>query len=217
MTSSLLTPIRLARFFYTQRVVGFDVPDEPHFDPLSTPRFLDLLSRSKSYLEFGAGGSTVVAAKLGIPTVTVENDCFFAAATQKRIGTAPTHCILVYDIGLTGPWGKPVLKSPTPRRVRRWRRYVEGPFEVLETFPDLVLVDGRFRRACALKTAEQAWKCGAYLTLCVDDYSDRPYYHSIEEFLGRPEMVGRMALFQIGLGVAADVGRAIEEAVTDFR
>ena len=60
--------------------------------------------------------------------------------------------------------------------------------------PDVVLVDGRFREGCALAAAFLAEKP---LTLLFDDYAQRKQYHKVEEFLGRPEMTGRMARFEI--------------------
>lgn len=56
--------VEAMKFLYRKRTKGFDVPDEPHFDTEATKMFVDLLKNADRYLEFGSGGSTVVAAKL---------------------------------------------------------------------------------------------------------------------------------------------------------
>ncbi len=94
-------------------------------------------------------------------------------------------------MGGTKEWGRPVDGSA-------WRRYPRYPLEVWEReefhHPDVVLVDGRFCEGCALSTAFLA---GRPVTLLFDDYVDRQQYHEVEEFLGQPEITGRMARFDI--------------------
>jgi len=54
----------LLRFFITQRTKGFSVPETPHFDDSSTPMSMSMLDKSRFYLKYGSGGSTVVGARL---------------------------------------------------------------------------------------------------------------------------------------------------------
>ena len=61
--------------------------------------------------------------------------------------------------------------------------------------PDTILIDGRFRVACALASLlnlERASPCA----LLVDDYDDRPHYRMLEDFADRVSMQGCMALFR---------------------
>jgi hypothetical protein len=60
--------------------------------------------------------------------------------------------------------------------------------------PDVVLVDGRFRVGCALATA---FKTGREIELYFDDYKRRTQYHAVEEILGKPALIGRMARFEV--------------------
>lgn len=212
----------LAKFIVRQRTRGFDVPSRPHFDPLSEPMFEALLRQAGSYLEYGSGGSTVLAARLGVPTLTVESDRFYARSVRGAIGECARNRMLVPDIGVTREWGTPLVKRPTPSRLRRWRRYVEAPFAVMNEeampFPDLVLVDGRFRVACALACAREAVLRGQAMTLCLDDYVERPWYHSVEQFLGTPRLAGRMAIFDMRPREQHPaMAQAIEAAVSDWR
>lgn len=212
--------LKVIRFLCSKYLTGYGVPEQPHFDPLSTPAFEELLGRARCYLEFGSGGSTLAAARRGVDTLSVDSDRHFAEAVRRRLPPGACCRILDVDIGLTGAWGVPVFKRQTPLRRRRWRRYVDLPFETLAQqparIPDLVLIDGRFRRACALESARQARHAGKSIILFFDDYADRPYYHEVERHLGPPRMSGRAAIFQIGEGpqIAASL---VAEAAADYR
>ncbi|NQW69737.1 MAG: hypothetical protein HQ457_05090 [Betaproteobacteria bacterium] len=60
--------------------------------------------------------------------------------------------------------------------------------------PDLILIDGRFRVACALKVVKYMHN-QANFSLLVDDYVDRSHYVEIERFAKLEKLVGRMAIF----------------------
>jgi hypothetical protein len=198
---------RTSNFLYVQRVKGFPLPSAPGLDAASLQRFRAELSAAEVYLEFGSGGTTLLADRLGVETVTVESDRYFAKAMKAALrGTNVT--ILTPNIGITERWGRPIFNKPTARRLKRWRSYVDEPFACLRAFPDLVLVDGRFRVACALESARQAYLRGCTATLIVDDYAARPRYRVVEQWLGKPEMAGRAAVFEIG-------SRAVPEVVCD--
>lgn len=191
----------LTRFLYTQRVTGFDVPDEPHLDEGATIELRRQLEAASFYLEFGTGGSTVLAAQRGIETISVDSDRFFSRAVRAKL--APGHKVTIFDIdmGMVGPWGWPVFDDPTPKNVEKWRRYIDVPMtEVVRRgrFPDFVLVDGRLRAACAIETARLAQAAGAQCTIMLDDYVERPHYRAIETYLGAPRYAGRAAIFEIG-------------------
>ena len=142
----------LIDFYITQRVTGFTVPREPHFDEATRSRFDRELHAARLFLEFGSGGSTLVASRLGVRTVSVENDRFYANAVRRALGENSSAIVLDAYVGFTRQWGRPIVKLRTAGRLRRWAKYVERPWRVIEQmgqFPNLVLVDGRFRRACA--------------------------------------------------------------------
>jgi hypothetical protein len=211
----------LAGFFYHQRVVGFDVPNMPHFDPASTGTFLTLLGASKFYLEFGSGGSTVAAAKQKIRTITVESDRYFAKAVKSKIGVNANNTMLIINTGITVEWSFPLFTRKTSSRVRRWSSYVDIPLNLIDRshghFPDLILIDGRFRKACALACAARAIEMAVATTICFDDYADRDWYHDVETHLGKPEMIGRMAIFKVLPGNKQPLATVIHEAMLDFR
>lgn len=207
------------RFLATQRFIGFDVPDTPVFYGADgsfdkgTDWFIDTLRRSKRYLEFGTGGSTYLAAKFGIEFVAVDSDPFFLKSVQKKIrddGLArPVGQSFHYaDIGLTAHWGRPIGPGlNSPRRLEKFRRYSDPPPQSFEggRAPDLVLVDGRFRVACVLKTLralrnERGW------TIAMDDYGDRPHFHVVSEFAEIDQLVNdRMAVITAAKPVSSEL------------
>lgn len=189
----------LTRFFYHQRAVGFSVGDEPWFDEASSANFRRLLAKARSYVEYGAGGSTVLADRTDVATVTIEGDPYFAEAVRKKIRPHGTVKLHVADIGTTVEWGAPMFKRLTPARKAAWLGYVDSAYEEIRALkrplPDLVLVDGRMRRACALEAIRQGQAGNHPTTVCFDDYTPREHYKEVEKLLGKPQIVGRMAIF----------------------
>ena len=184
----------LLRFLFVQRIRGFDPPVQPHLDP-DTAEWLALrLERAKLFLEFGSGGSTLLANRLAVRTITVESDRYFAAVVRTALERTRLTTILIPKMGVTAQWGMPLFLKR-----RKGPRYVTAPYKVLENqFPDLIMVDGRYRVACALEAARQAKMRGATAELLLDDYDGRPFYHVLEQQIGEPVRVGRAAVFRIG-------------------
>lgn len=210
--ASLKRIVRLADFLIQQRR-GLDVPEHPHFEPESTPYFLDRLAEAREYLEYGSGGSTVEAARQRKKFTTVESDPYFLRAVQQRIGRTDGNLIHV-NIGLTGEWGYPVFKQKTSARLLRWAKYASAPWGT-NIDPDLILIDGRFRVHCALYSINQL--NGRDFELLFDDYVDRPFYGAIEQFARLKHFRGRMAIFGPKEFDQADMDAAIERYAADWR
>lgn len=212
---------KYAEFVYAQRVTGFTVPDRPEFEPECTPLFLERLGAAGSYLEFGTGGSTILAAQRGLPFIAVESDEVFLAAVKRKIEAQgildeTTQSYIHANIGAVEAWGAPLWRRKTPARLARWRTYPHAPWAKLATLPEpyLILVDGRFRAACAL-LAGQFLK-GRAGEILFDDYAERDHYRCVERHLDCRRRVGRMALFAPRADVdeaalAADIARACED------
>jgi hypothetical protein len=193
----------LLRFLIKQRVVGFGVPSEPHFDSAETTDWFRIkLKAASQYLEYGSGGSTYLAAQLGLSFICVDSDKYFLESVKNKIKKNGLYNdkLQIFKhayIGLTGPWGKPVcFKKPSEARLKLFASYSEPPEACLsKTFtPDLILVDGRFRVACALKIIKLLRKSTNW-TLIVDDYTIRPQYKILENFGMLNQHIGRMAIF----------------------
>ncbi len=188
-------------FLYAQRVSGFVVEETPTFDDAGAALFMRRLDRANSYIEFGSGGSTLAAARRGVPLIAVESDWRFLRSVRRKLVELECYDeaaqkLLYVNIGLTEAWGAPAIRRPVPARLSRWRAYPAAPWPESETMaaPHLVLVDGRFRVACALQAARfLSARDGEVL---IDDYVDRPHYHAVERHLILVERGGRMARFK---------------------
>ena len=155
--------------------------------------------------------------------MSVDSDPRFLALVQKQIdalapATRPQHRLIHANIGLTQEWGRPIFRRPEPRRLRRWRTYVEAPWAALRELhatPDTVLVDGRFRVACALETVRNLG-ADSPCRILFDDYQ-RDFYHPIEAFAELVEMQGRMGVFRTQPNDADALARALDEFCRDWR
>jgi len=148
-------------------------------------------------LEYGSGGSTVLASEMPNKRVlSVESDPDWAEMMQGWFKANPpaegsSVEVIWADIGPTKEWGHPQNRSG----YLRYPRYALGPWESGDAAPDVVLVDGRFRTGCALAAALYT---KTPLRLLFDDYAPRAHYHSVEAFIGAPRrMIGRMAEFEV--------------------
>ncbi|NQV74315.1 hypothetical protein HQ496_14445 [bacterium] len=161
-------------------------------------------------LEYGSGASTLIASESNVnQIVSVESDPDFMASIQRRIQLGvkakKSPIFLHADIG---PWGTPLSKSRLWRRRSTWANYPLASW--IELGPDfrsdLILVDGRFRVACALavitKQSDTDW------TLLVHDFESRPEYHPITNFAELVAMNARMAVFKPQ--VQADLAEATQ-------
>src|SRR6201984_3595128 len=117
--TTLLSRLRAEHVLYISFLVrramrGFAVPDEPHFDEIATPYFLSLIGDCRFYLEYGSGGSTVLAAALNKPFLSVDTDRLFLESVRGKIGALTSAQRLLHaDIGRIGPWGIPFPAGKT--------------------------------------------------------------------------------------------------------
>jgi hypothetical protein len=185
--------------------------------PLSD-QLIALMRKSSCYLEYGTGGSTVKAVKLGIPVIlAVESDAIWLEAVRNKIDkliSGSRYQLMHVDIGPTGAGGYPVSEAD-------WKNYWRYPLEVWEScwsknlVPDLVLVDGRFRVACFLASILFGQ---AGCRILVDDYFDRPYYTQVERFTLPVRRIDRAAEFIVPAELPRDfVWTALFSALGDSR
>jgi len=176
---------------------GDRVPARPELTfPPAEARLVEACYRAAAVvLEYGSGGSTVMAAEMPGKTVfSVESDPGWAAELQAYLDSAALAAAVrlhPVDIGKTGAWGAPVSDAG-------WRRYHRYPLSVWDRpdfgHPDVVLIDGRFRAACFMAVM---LRIAAPVTVLFDDYKGRKPYHRVEAFAAPVAHVGRMARFEL--------------------
>lgn len=140
------------------------------------------LQSSTTYVEFGSGYSTALAlASAAAQVHVVESDPGWIRRLQiredvsigERQGRLAFHHV---DIG-------PVRELGAPADIRTWpswRRYYTDIWTALgATTADVVLVDGRFRVACALSAIRHA---GPQTCIVIHDFNDRPAYHEVLQY-----------------------------------
>jgi hypothetical protein len=145
-------------------------------------------------LEYGSGGSTLVAGELpGRRVFSVESSTKWIAMMEGWLTQNPPKAQVVLhhgNIGKTGDWGSPASN----KTVGRWSAYPVSVWDRPDfEHPDVVLIDGRFRLACALTVL---FRITRPVKVLMDDYVGRPGYTKIETLVGPPVMVGRMAQFE---------------------
>jgi len=173
-----------------------DISTVPHMDDDGRAMLEARLGETQCLLEYGAGGSSMTAARMKVPTIiSVESDADFLAATNAAVRGSATHSAFIAhhaDIGPTRDWGNPADRS----KVHLWPRYCSGIWARIANErlpqPDLVLIDGRFRVACLLATVLMG---RAGTRILFDDYFDRPAYQRVENWVVPIGRAGRMAEF----------------------
>lgn len=191
----------------------FPVSDDPpqwpelSFPPDEAARLQECYAQGRVILEYGSGGSTVLAARMpGKLVFSVESDRDWALRLQTRIDSLdlPSPATVYHaDIGPTGAWGRPLDST-------YWHRFHAYPLSIWDEpffrHPDVVLIDGRFRASCMMAVMVRTTHP---VTVLFDDYTERLPYHMVEEWVTPRETVGRMAVFDVSPGLAgpADLGR----------
>lgn len=165
------------------------------FGPLETDCVTRHYAAAETILEYGSGGSTVLAAELGKRVFSVESDRAWADRLREEVAPKSDRIALHWaDIGPTGPWGWPTK----PRCAFRFHLYALSVWDRPDFVqPDLVLIDGRFRAACLVAVLLRS---KAPVTVLFDDYAKRGYYHGVERLARKEELIGRMARFTVTPG-----------------
>ena len=179
-------------------------------------RELDVMQRimcsgHRRYLEFGVGGSTLLAVRSGLESVVaVDSDPDWVAATLNnpeidaavRVGRA---VIRHADIGPVTQWGYPGGSE----HVENWPTYIATAWDAWSQrneMPDLVFVDGRFRVACCLSVillaASDPGLTRSLQVLLHDVGPDRPYYEEVFRFFDVVESVNTLRAMRIKPDVA---------------
>jgi hypothetical protein len=162
----------------------------PHMTSEEMKMFARHLEPVKFLLEFGSGGSTVLAASLGVSKIHSVDS---SSEWLSNVGRAPEvqgadytpHYI---DIGKLAKWGNP---ADTASAIK-WPAYYNRAWDEIGTEPDLVLVDGRFRVMCTLMTI---LKCSSEIEIILHDFWSRPHYHVLLKFLDCIDRIDDLGVF----------------------
>jgi hypothetical protein len=120
--------------------------EAPSFELTFAPKERRFLVRyyeaAETILEYGSGGSTVLAAKLGKTVFSVESDQDWAERMAHHVASLSDKAHVHWaDVGPTGPWGVPMK----PREFRKFHGYALSVV-MRATKPVTVLFDDYAKR-----------------------------------------------------------------------
>ena len=146
------------------------------------------------YMEFGAGGTTFLAAGLVSDwVISVDSSRNWLDAVSNACAAEINHKVptLIHaDIGPLGQWGRP--SDPATRH--RWPLYHQGVWGQTEAaMADLFMIDGRFRVACFMQVLLHA---GPEALIAIHDFSPRPKYHIVCDFASCIATAGTLSVFR---------------------
>ncbi len=152
-----------------------------------------VLDCTKTYVEFGSGGSTCLSASI------VEKVVFSVDSSQEWLDKVAYNCqddtnkaklrLIYADIGPTVSWGWP--ENPSQRD--RWPNYHEKIWtDPASRDADTYLVDGRFRMACFMQSIIHGRPDSVIL---IHDFLSRPEYDSVHLVAREIARAGELSAF----------------------
>jgi protein O-GlcNAc transferase len=161
------------------------LPTKPHMSDNEIAVFEKYLNQSSNYLEYGSGGSTVLAHSKNIKKITsIESDQKWVDMLKNELSGVDFYVI---DIGKTGDWGRP-LDDKCKDKYPNYSHAISN----LKEIPDLILVDGRFRVACCLETL---LRVDPKSKIVIHDFWNREAYHVVLPFLNVIDKVDTLGVF----------------------
>ena len=176
-----------------------------------------LLLTQKVYAEFGMGGSTLLALESGVRDIVsvesnddwikhVENDPNVRNYVNQGARLQTVYVDIASD---PNNWGMPRDQS----KRENWPLYSSALDGKLNATFDVILVDGRFRVACALKSIKLM---NEKTLLLIHDYVQRPRYHQVEQFLDKVNTIDTLCVFRKKCAVDDELlAKAIEKNIYD--
>jgi hypothetical protein len=173
--------------------------------------FVAFITKTRTYVEFGCGGSTIIASK------HVKDWIISIDSAQEWIEKVKNYCdkpidFIYEDIGPIGKWGTPV----DPSTKNRWHNYHTNTWNVLHSWDaDLYFIDGRFRVACF---AQIYLHCKENAIIAFHDFASRLKHYSIVYEIGREiASVEDLSFFVILPGKKRIAEEILEEYKDNYR
>lgn len=159
--------------------------------------------QASNILEYGSGGSTILAASKGKTVVSTESSApwlieLMGSYKERKL---PGDIIPIFcDIGETKAWGHPKdetrWKSWPAYPINAWKYCLDNKIN-----PDLVLIDGRFRVACFIASCINTT---TPMRILFDDFVERPHYHIVKSIVEPSQIIdNHLAVFDIKPGMVS--------------
>lgn len=171
---------------YKRTNITWPLPNEIKFKPLMSnyelKEFCYLMNPKNVYFEFGSGGSTNIASYYKVKTYSVESDIKWH---EKLKTNGITAIYITIDLNVSSS-GYPGNNT----NINDWKKYIQSYKK--EYNADIILIDGRFRVACALDIFS---KIRNDTIIIIHDYGYRNQYHIIEKFYIKIKEWDSLAVF----------------------
>ena len=145
--------------------------------------FLQFMKPENIYFEFGSGGSTNIASYYKLKTYSVESNVHWH---EKLKNSGINAEYITVDLKVNNNIGRPGPGTT----VEDYKKYIQAYKS--EYNADIILIDGRFRVACALDIFSKIRKDTIVL---FHDYTPRKQYHIIENYYIKVKTWNELALF----------------------
>lgn len=168
------------------------IPNRPAMSEPEIELLEAYLAKANNYYEFGSGGSTKLAASMGLSVHGAESDKQWLRQLKNDIGDL---CQVQHiDIGSTGEWGYPIDLSESIK----FPDYSHSIHTHNRKY-DLILVDGRFRVACVLESILHAIHNNYQdqVRIFIHDFWNREHYSPVLRFLECIKSVDTAGVFKI--------------------
>ena len=157
------------------------------------------IKNSHVYLEFGMGGSTFrVLQKSSARVYALDSSSEWISLMReyrqiRKMEKKERLSLFHVDIGPLKGWGRPIDNS----HKEKFPNYSSDIFNLIKKdCIDTVLIDGRFRVACALKTIIECYQ-NKNLQIIIHDFWNREEYHILLIYLDSIEQADSLGVFKI--------------------
>ena len=151
--------------------------------------FKKKIKNSNFFFEYGSGSSTIYVDKKNKKYISIETDKSFYKSLLFKLKSKSS--LKYFGLGIVGEFSYPVLC--TKQQVKNYIFSINKYF-IKKTFPDLILIDGRFRIACCLNLLNKS-RFKNIFTIILDDYKKRKEYHCLNKFF-EIKKVGRLGILK---------------------
>ena len=169
----------------------------PYLPAEEMKKFYQYLDNSKIYFEFGSGGSTYQAFKRkNIQKIyTVESDARWINKLYENGIPRKNDKLIIFYVDTKVGENKFSFpgKTSTYTDWIKYSRAFGNMDSSIKKEVDFILIDGRFRVACALNLFSEI---SDSTIVAYDDFYNRDYYHIVLDYFDVIESVGRMAFFK---------------------
>lgn len=153
--------------------------------------FKKKLNNCKFYFEYGSGSSTLYVDKKFKKYISIETDKSFYSLIKTKL--KKKNSLKFMSLGLVGEFSYPFYVNKN-----KIKSYVESIdiFIHKKSFPDLILIDGRFRVACCLNLLKFKEIINNKSIIILDDFRKRENYKVLKRYFSI-KMVGRFGILKV--------------------